>query len=133
MNNIRFVNHVNFEKMLDELFSFEKEMNYTEPIHDIIENEDKFIVDLHFAGIDKEDISIDVDDDTLTIEAERIAPEDVNFIHKQSYAGKYKKVFKLSEIIDKKKIDASFLNGVLTLKIPKTKESKKKKFSVEID
>lgn len=139
MTNIKFINQKTFETIFDDLFSLtheisqnNKEIYFVEPVCDVIENDDRFVVDLYLAGIDKEDISIDVDDDTLTIEAKRIVPDDINFIQKQSYSGKYKKIFKLSETIDKKNIEGAFLNGVLTLKIPKTKESKKKKFSINI-
>jgi len=102
------------------------------PVHDIIENDNEFIVDLMLVGVKKEDTSIDVDGDLLTITAERKEVKDLKYNRKESFTGKYERSFKLPETIDKNNIVASFTNGVLTVTIPKTTKKLLKKKSVEI-
>ena len=41
------------------------------PAHDVIENDDEFIIEMELAGIKKADVSIETEDGMLTIEAKR--------------------------------------------------------------
>lgn len=102
------------------------------PVHDIIENDNEFIVDLMLAGVKKEDTSIDIDGDLLTITAERKEIKDLKYNHKESFTGKYERSFKLPETVDKGNINALFTNGVLTVTIPKITKKLQKKKIVEI-
>lgn len=115
-----------FENFFDEfMFPFETQTTI-QPVHDIIENDNEFIVKLHLAGIKKEDTSIDVDKNTLTIKAERKEVKDVKYNRKESFIGMYQKSFVLPETVDKDNIQASFEDGVLTTILPKIKKEEKK-------
>lgn len=115
-----------FESLLDNLFMFPMESPETKyPIHDIIENENEFIVDFHLAGVKKEDVIIATEKDELSIKAERKEIKDVKFNRKESYYGIYEKTFNLPDTVDKDNIEASFADGILTVKIPKTKATAK--------
>lgn len=78
---------------------------------------------LSCPGFKKEDIKIDVEDDCLTISAERKVDEDKkdeknNFVKRERYYGSYSRSFDVSGInIDG--IEASYTDGVLTLTMPK--------------
>jgi HSP20 family protein len=97
------------------------------PIHDIIENDNEFQVEMLLAGIKKEDINIDVDKNILTIKAERSEIENLNFNRKQSYFGKYERKFTLPDNIDSDNINAALSEGILTIKIPKQIDKVNKK------
>jgi len=97
--------------LLDVLFDFDDlfetpktNSSVKTPIHDVIENDKEFQVEMLLAGVKKDDISIDVNDDVLKIKAERKETKDLKYNRKESYFGKYERSFILSENIKKDNI-----------------------------
>lgn len=116
----------------DDLFGFDlRPTTMSTPTYDIIENENEYIVDLMLAGFKKENVSISVDNNVLTIEGERKAQEKTKYNCKGSFYGQFKKSFTLPENVFSDKIDASFSNGILSISIPKDTKSKLSK-TIEI-
>jgi HSP20 family protein len=102
------------------------------PLHDIVENEKEYVVELSLAGVKKENIFLNLDNDVLSISAER-KESDQKYNRKQTFYGKYEKSFTLPESVDKENIQASFEDGILKLSIPKLeKEEKKATKQIEI-
>lgn len=89
------------------------------PKHDVIENKKEFIVELLLAGVKKEDISINIEKDILTIKAERKEVKDLKYNRKETYFGKYERLFVLPESVDTDKIEASLSDGILKVIVPK--------------
>ena len=116
-----------FDSFIDNFFTFPtfKTPMTTTPVHDVIENENEYIVDFHLAGIKKEDVSINLENDVLSIKAERHVNNDLNYTYKESFSGVYHKSFTLPESIDSNKINASFVDGIVKVIIPKKLEKKK--------
>ena len=84
-------------------------------------------------GYDKKDISIDVEDGVLTIEAKKddeVVHEDKNYYRKERVVGSFKRQFTVGNI-NEDNINASFVNGVLEINFPK-EEKKESKKSIEI-
>jgi len=103
------------------------------PIHDVIETDKEFIVETMLAGVKKEDINVDIENDVLTIKAERKEVKDLKYNRKESFFGKYERSFKLPEGIDRENIQASLEEGMLKLVVPKLGDSEKlSKKSIEI-
>lgn len=122
-----------FDELFDDFFNVKKENdNFKVPVYDIIENDDEFIVEMLLAGVKKKDVSLDIEGDELIITAERKENKEINYNMKQSYFGKYKRTFILPEKVNRDDIDASLLDGVLTIKIPKTKNKKSIKSKIEV-
>lgn len=115
-----------FDNLLDDsnLFNWDRGINSGVPHYDIVENKDNYSLDFMLAGFNKDDVSINIEKDTLTIEGERKTKEDGKYNYKGSFYGKFKKSFTLPENIIVDKIRASFENGVLSLKIPKDEKAK---------
>ena len=91
---------------------------------DIADNGDSFKLDAELPGFSKEDISIKVENDLLTISAEQHheeSEEKPNFIKKERYCGSYSRSFDLTGI-DAEKIEASYNNGILSVTLPKLPE-----------
>ena len=93
---------------------------------DIKENDDNFEVKADFPGIKKEDISVIVDDNVLTISAEHKEESEETakgkLIRKERRYGKVSRSFNLGQDLDENAVIAKFDNGVLTLSIPKATE-----------
>jgi len=90
---------------------------------DIRSEGDSIILDTDLPGFAKEDISVELNGDTLTISAERSSHNDENaenggYIRRERSFGKYTRSFDISEI-DADNIRAAYENGVLTLTMPK--------------
>ena len=101
---------------------------------DLIETDGSIIVKADLPGVKKEDIIIDLTDDSIEIFAkfeEEIEEEGKNFIKKERRYGEAKRSLILPEAIKVKETSAKFDNGVLTVTLPKLEE--KKRFQVKVD
>jgi HSP20 family protein len=91
---------------------------------DIHETEKGYALKADFPGLKKEDISVTLDNNVLTLSAEhkeeKEQKEKGRVIRQERRYGKYSRSFSLGNDIDEAGISASFTDGVLTLDIPKT-------------
>ena len=96
---------------------------------DISEENDKYVLEAELPGFKREDISIDVEDDRLTITAKATAEENgKNYVHRERRSAVYQRSFSISNI-ETGAITAAYTDGILTLNLPKmqpkTAESRK--------
>lgn len=109
-----------FESIFDDLFEFPTTNSLVKtPVHDVIENEKEFQIEMLLAGLKKEDIHIDVEKDVLTIKAERKEVKDLKYNRKETYFGKYERSFILPDNADRDNIGASLVDGILKVVVPK--------------
>lgn len=93
---------------------------------DVSDTGDAFKLEAELPGFNKDDIKIDIENDCLTISAERkldTTDEDKksNFVKRERFYGSYSRSFDVTGI-DVDTIEAAYDNGVLTLTLPKKKE-----------
>lgn len=89
---------------------------------DIKKQDGNYVLEAELPGFKKEDISIDIDKDCLTISAEHKSEEneddkDKGFIRRERYYGSYSRSFNIKGI-DADAISASYNDGILTLTMP---------------
>ena len=92
------------------------------PKVDIIENTSAY--EIHFAipGLSKEDFTIELNDNYLTVSGERKLSnekKEQNFHSVETQYGSFSRSFNLPENVDATKINAKYNNGILELNIPK--------------
>lgn len=123
-----------FTSIFDDLFEFPITNSMVKtPVHDVIENDNEYQIEMLLAGVKKEDINIDIEKDVLTIKAERKENKDTKYNRKETFFGKYERSFILPDDVDKEKIDASLVDGVLHVIVPKLEDkSKLSKKTIEI-
>ena len=104
---------------------------------DVEETENAWVLEADLPGVAKEAIDLQIEDDILTIRAERKAErkeEDAekNYVRIERSRGVYSRSFDVSEV-DTEAIGAKFENGVLTVTLPKKAQQKPeaKKVAVE--
>ena len=89
---------------------------------DITEKNGKYVLEADLPGFKKEDISVDIDKDCLTITAEHKSEEKEenadSYIRRERYYGSYTRSFNVKGI-DTEAITAAYNDGVLTLTMPK--------------
>ena len=118
------INTFNPFKAMDEL---ERRFFGSESIDefktDIREEDGNVILEADLPGFKKEDVHVDLDDNLLTISAERHSDYEQkdkqgNYIRCERSYGNFSRSFDITGI-DREQIKASFENGVLTLTMPK--------------
>lgn len=106
------------------------------PAVNIKENEDSFEILLAAPGLTKEDFAIEVDENVLTISSEINQTKDVKeekFTRREFNFTNFKRAFTLPETVNEDKIEASYVNGILKLILPKKEEAlPKEKRSIKI-
>ncbi len=91
---------------------------------DITDTGDAFVLEADLPGFKKENIKIDLENDRLTIKAERRSEHEENkngCIRRERHFGSFERSFDVSGI-DTANIKASCTDGVLTLTLPKRPE-----------
>jgi HSP20 family protein len=134
-----------FEDFLRRPFSFMPswlprlrmpELEELSPSVDIMTEGDVVVVKAELPGMKKENIDVNLTKDTITISGEKrkeekVEKKDYHSIER-SY-GSFKRSFSLPAEVETEKASATFKDGVLEIRIPKTEEAKKKEKKVMIE
>ena len=104
---------------------------------DIRETETGYILEADLPGVKKDDLHLDIADDTLTISAVRHSEHEEkdkkgNYLRCERTYGTFERKFSLDGV-DISGISATFSDGVLTLTLPKQPEKKPVSRRVEIE
>ena len=97
---------------------------------DIIEEKDRYILEIDVPGISKEDINITYSDKYLTVFINKIKEENNNYIKRERMTSSITRRFYLSNISEEK-IKAKLVNGVLNIICEKTPETTNKNIKIE--
>ena len=109
--------------------------DFNRPAANIIDNEKDFTIELAVPGMAKDDFSLNLEDDILTISVERKeeeVKEDRNFTRREFRYDEFSRSFSLPDIVDQEKIKADYQNGVLSVMLPKSAEAKVKGREIKI-
>ncbi len=106
------------------------------PAMDIIETNEGYEVRADLPGVIKEDLSVSVKDNVLTISAdstqENVSGEDDKVIKSERLVGKYLRSMKLGNAVDDSKISAKYSDGVLRVSLPKAEKSVSREIDVSV-
>ena len=105
------------------------------PKVNVYEYDDKVGVIAEIPGLDKKDLSIEVEEGVLTIAGNKHGLFDdtgAKVIRRELKQSSFKRQFELGELLDGDKVKASFKDGLLSIDIPKVEPVKPKKKSVKI-
>ena len=105
----------------------------TPPV-DVFEDAAGITLYADLPGVPKENLNLQVDDDTLTIEGEISLnlPAEMEASHREIGLSRYRRVFTLSRELDREKVAAEFNQGVLKLRIPKAEHAQPRKIEVKV-
>ena len=93
---------------------------------DVKETDDRYRLSLDLPGVSKDDVSITVEDNRLTIRGERqgeTRSEDENVVRMERSFGRFYRTLRLPESVNEEQITATFDDGVLSVDLPKTEKS----------
>jgi len=138
-----------FNNFVDDLFTelpalFKNDFNKPEsrttiPVN-VKETEKSYRLEVVAPGFEKNDFKVNLDQNLLTISAEKKDDPDSNrdkeenqqFIRREFSQRTFKRSFTIDDKIDATMIDASYINGILVLNLPKKEEVKAPVTNIEI-
>ncbi len=134
MTNVKFNRRPfegTFNTLVDDLFTelpafLKNDFNNVErkgyvPVN-VKETENNYQLEVVAPGFEKTDFKVNLDQNLLTISAEKkdeVKEENKKQIRREYSYRSFKRSFTLDEKIDATNIEASYINGVLTLNLPK--------------
>jgi HSP20 family protein len=106
------------------------------PALDVIEEKEQYVLKADLPGVKKEDIKVSLEDNILTLEAERKAEaetQDKQFHRVERSHGRYQRSLNLGAQVDASKVRATYKDGVLELFVPKSEVVKPKTIDVHVE
>ena len=136
-----FQEMMNLRRTVDRLFdNVSTDHDWAQPTQwglavDVAENKDAIIVKASVPGINPDDLDVSYSDDTLTIrgeiKSENEVKEDQYHVRERRY-GSFSRSITLPTKIKGDAIEASYQNGVVTLRLPKAEEVKPKRIEIKV-
>eukprot|EP01155_Anaeramoeba_flamelloides_P027777 Anaeramoba_flamelloidesa828336_67.p1 GENE.a828336_67~~a828336_67.p1 ORF type:complete len:151 (+),score=23.19 a828336_67:19-471(+) len=112
------------------------------PAVDVVEKDGSFELSVELPGYGKDDVEIKVDNNLLTISAAEMKEakkekkeekkENVRYIMQERSGRSFTRTFVLPKDVDKEHIEASFVNGLLELVVPKIPKAEPKKIDIKV-
>ena len=106
------------------------------PALNVLDGGDKLIVTAEVPGVEAKDIELNVVENSLTLSGKRNGqPEgkDVQYYRRERFCGEFARTITLAEKVEPDGATASFKNGVLTIELPKAKESKPRSIQIKAE
>jgi HSP20 family protein len=105
------------------------------PAVDVLETDTEFQIQAELPGLEKEQVSLSVEEGVLTISGRREQEKEGNGkrYHKieRAYGG-FARSFTVPDLVDQHKVSAEFKNGVLTVRLPKSEKARPKAIEVKV-
>ena len=105
------------------------------PAMDVVETEEHFVLRADLPGLSESDVSIELEDNVLTIAGERRSEHEQRgegYYRVERAFGSFSRSLTLPEGVDADAIKASFDNGVLEERIPKPEQHKPRKVQISL-
>jgi len=129
----------NIDRIFDDFFRTGESLNEADraivPAVNVEENTENFIITAELPGLGKDDIHIMLENNRLTLSGEKKVEEkqdEKNYHRFERRYGKFIRRFDLPGVVDQKKIDAEFRNGILEITIPKAEEAKPRLIEIKV-
>ena len=124
-----------FDSFFDDFNHRSNNSNVWRPAMNAQELDKSFELSFSLPGFEKEDMTISVKNNTLTLKAEKAEvkeDETVKYLAREIARGTYERNIDLPENVNSDKISAEYKSGILSLSIPKTKEALPKEIAVTV-
>jgi HSP20 family protein len=122
-----------FDRLVSTLFDRNQPAQRWVPAMDLVEHDDHFLLRADLPGLTEDDVSIELNDGSLTVSGERQAEHDQRergFYRLERQYGKFSRTLTLPDGIDAEQIKASFKDGVLEVWIPKPEQRKPRRIPI---
>jgi HSP20 family protein len=106
---------------------------WTPPV-DIYETDDALVFTADLPGVSKDEVSIEVHQNTLTLRGERkrdAAVKEDNYHRLERAYGSFQRSFVLPTVVDQEKVQATYREGILELHLPKLESAKPRRIAIQ--
>ncbi len=108
-----------------------------QPVIDVREESDRYLLHADIPGLKKEEFSISVQGNHLTLKGERKEEKETKdkergFYYSERSYGAFSRSLEFPTDIQAEKVNASYKDGVLEITLPKAEHAKPKQINVEI-
>ncbi|MFA5052710.1 MAG: Hsp20/alpha crystallin family protein [Parcubacteria group bacterium] len=103
---------------------------------DVYQTEDDIVIESTIAGVEPDDLDIDITSESVTIRGERRRSNEIsdeNYLYQECYWGKFSRSVILPQEVDPDKAKAEFKNGILRVRLPKIIKDRARKLKVRGD
>jgi HSP20 family protein len=104
------------------------------PPVDIYETDEAVILKAELAGLNKNDVTIEIKESNLVLRGERKFEKDIkeeNYHRIERSYGSFSRTFSLPQTVDNSKVTATFKDGLLQIMIPKVKDARPKQIEIK--
>lgn len=120
-----------FSELIEQSFS---DLSAYKPFTDVVESADQFKVTIDLPGLEKKNIELNITGDTLELSAELEKSSEKSdkwkIRHKERHRTKYHRKLVFPALLDAKNTSSELKDGVLTITLPKSPESKTVQLSI---
>ncbi|MCC6543304.1 MAG: Hsp20/alpha crystallin family protein [Nitrospirae bacterium] len=106
------------------------------PKVDVYEEDNDVVIKTEVPGMDKDEIEISLEGNTLTLKGEKKKEEkieDKDYSYSERYFGSFTRTIELPADVQADKVTAALKNGVLNIRLPKVESAKKKEVKIKVD
>lgn len=131
----------NLRNEINRLFEFpfgdaarESDLFGWAPALDLFEDKDNLIVRAELPGMKKEDIELSLHEGSLVIAGERKVEQQngaTEVSRSERAYGRFQRMLELPKPVNSEKVTATYKDGILTVTLPKTEESKPRQIQVK--
>ncbi|MCK3779417.1 Hsp20/alpha crystallin family protein [Ensifer sesbaniae] len=118
-----------------EMPSLKSEHWQIAPAVDLAEKDKEYEISAELPGLDEKNIEVKVSNGMLTIKGEKKEEKEERakdyFLSERRF-GSFQRTFQLPDGVDADKIEATFANGVLKVKLPKTPDAQKSEKKIAV-
>lgn len=133
-----------FDKLFDEVFNnfgvtpYAGSYSKTSfPKVDLVEYTDKLVLEADVSGLSREDISVELEGDTLTIKggkkpASTETDNNARYVYREIKRSSFVRSFAIGEGVDKSKIKVDYQNGTIKIVLPRVKVEEQKPQKIKL-
>lgn len=127
-----------FDRLFENVFSNAPTLESSQtPVVDVREEKNKYILEAELPGMSEKDVDVHVEDNMLTIKSSKEESneerDEEGYLVRERRSRSFSRSFVLPQDVDRDKVDARFRNGLLTLTMPKTAESKARQIQIKAE
>jgi HSP20 family protein len=104
------------------------------PNMDLVRGADHYTMVFELPGLTEKDFELEVKDRVMTIKGRYPEPElkDEELIVRERFGGEFSRSFELPDDVDGERIEASYKNGLLQVRLPRSQKAEEKRIKIEV-
>jgi len=105
------------------------------PSIDVYEEKDRYVIKAELPGVKREDVSLVLENDVLTIKGERRYEQEEkreDFLRVESTYGAFQRALQLPQSVQADAVNAEYKDGILKITLPKADQTKTREIKIDV-